>query len=155
MVQHEARVGERYRRMQPWILMGMFFAVAILQSIPRFTVELLQPLMLPQRVILLALFFGVTWFFTRAVHEEMRWGVLSQMFFTETVLTAIVAILLVGQIIFPFLAFFTLAILLFRGFFYAYLISHHLTHLRELVFGAGAILLVIGELIISYGFAPF
>lgn len=147
--------GDAQRRMQPWIYVGLFLGVAILQSIPRFTSELLEPQMLVQRVVLLALFFSLAWFFTHAVHDTMRWSILARMFYLETVLAAVIAVLLVGQILYPFLAFFTLAALLFRALFYAYIVSEPLGHMRTLVFASCSILLVAGELIITVGKGPF
>jgi hypothetical protein len=135
--------------------LATFCAVAALQSIPRFTNELLEPLMLPQRAVLLIVFLGVTWFFTYAIHGEMSWSVLSTMFFTDTMITAVIAVLLLGQVLFPALAYATLGILIARALFYAYLVSSRLPHLRGFLFATTSALLIAGEFIITFGNVPF
>jgi hypothetical protein len=138
-----------------WIYAGMFLAIAALQSIPRFAVELTRPLVLPQRVVLLAVFFGIVWFFTHAVHDRMHWDVLGRLFFIEAMLTATMAVFLIGQLAFPALTYVTLALIVGRAFLYAYVVSHRLPQLRGLVFATGAIVLVAGEFVILFGTLPF
>jgi hypothetical protein len=140
---------------QGWLYGAMFLAIAALESIPRFSIELLRPLPILQRLVLLLLFFGSTWFFTHAIHGEMRWNVLSQMFFADAMITAVLAVFLIGQIVFPLLAYVTLVIIICRALLFSYLVSYRLPQLRGLVFGTSAILLTIGEFIITVGISPF
>jgi hypothetical protein len=142
-------------QMQGWLHAATFLAIVALQSFPRFAIELTRPMVLVQRLVLMLLFFGVVWFFTHAAHGEMRWSVLSQMFFAEAMITSVLTVFLIGQLLFPALAYVTLAIIIARALFYAYLVSYRLPQLRGLVFGSSAILLTIGEFIITVGVTNF
>ncbi len=139
-----------------WFLyyVGCFVALVVLASLPKFIGTTGSSVFLVERAILLMLFIGVAWFFTKALHDEWRWSVLSSLFYVEAISAVACALLLFLQFFHDAFLILTILVLLLRSAVQAYLVSRRVTHLRGLVYFTSLFLLVCGELVLSFGFRP-
>jgi hypothetical protein len=135
--------------------LGCFIAVVVFESLPRFLFEVNQSWAIAERTVLLLLFLFVAWFFHYTVHGRWRWSVLSSMFFVDSIVAVTLAILLFFQLVSPWFFLVALVVVLIRAFIFSYLVSTTLPHLRGLVFATCFILLLAGELVLTFGIRPF
>lgn len=129
----------------------LLFAIVTLESFPRFWFELSLDFAFVSRAVLLGLFLLVGWFFRVSLGAPWRWSVLSSMFFVDAVVAVALALLLVAQLVMPVFVLFAAVIILGRDALFAYLMADRVPHLRPLVFFACFALLVLGELVITFG----
>jgi hypothetical protein len=132
-----------------WYYTACLFAVAVLESIPRFIFEVEQEFFFVERLLLLSVFLVVAWFFHYALHERWHWSVTSGMFVIDAIAAVCFAVLLFLQLFSPWWAFVAVVLIVVRSALFSYLVSHRLTHLRSLVYISCFALLVLGELIIT------
>jgi hypothetical protein len=80
---------------------------------------------------------------------------LSSMFIVDAAIGVALAILLFFQLFSPIFMLVAALVILVRAGIFSYLVAHRLPHLRGLVFFASMLLLVVGEMVITFGVKPF
>jgi len=138
-----------------WYYLGCFLAVVVMESIPRFIFETLQPVMFLNRLLLLVMFLFAAWFFKKSLHERWKWSIVSGMFFVDAVVTVCLVMSLFLQFFNTWFVLASAILIVARAGIFSYLASDRMPHLKGLVFFTCFVFLVAGELVLTFGLQPF